>query len=225
MLGVSVIMPCFNAGPYISEAIESVLNQKYEGELEILVADDGSTDDSRDIVKQFGEPVRLFTRSPVSSRGPSAARNRAIARSNQPLIAFLDADDIWLPGHLGEMAKVMEMRPEIGIAYDKGYFISVEGKILSPMFFEPHKPTVTPDDLLPNQCFGVGSVVVRHSALENTGDFDESICGAEDHDLWLRIMEKYPATHVPLRLLLSARPFRTVVFESSNVDRCRACVE
>jgi hypothetical protein len=109
----------------------------------------------------------------------------------------LDADDIWLPGHLGEMAKVMEMRPEIGIAYDKGYFISVEGKILSPMFFEPHKPTVTPDDLLPNQCFGVGSVVVRHSALENTGDFDESICGAEDHDLWLRIMEKYPATHVP----------------------------
>jgi glycosyltransferase involved in cell wall biosynthesis len=196
-LGISVVIPCFNAGRYLRETIESITTQDYTGPVEIVVSDDGSSDNSLTIAESYGDRVKLVLSSNGRGTGPSATRNRGILAASNPLIAFLDADDLWLPGYLSTMVKVIAAHPEIALAYGKGYFVSEEGKRLGPVFPEPHRPCVTPDELLPNQCFSVGAVIVRRSALDAVGLFDESIQGGEDQDLWLRILESFSAVHVP----------------------------
>jgi glycosyltransferase involved in cell wall biosynthesis len=196
-LGVSVVIPCFNAGRYLRDTIESITVQEYAGPIQIIVSDDGSSDNSRAIAESFGDRVTSVRSANGSGTGPSATRNRGIHSASHPLIAFLDADDLWLPGHISMMSRAMAAHPEAGLAYDKGYFISEEGKRLGPVFPEPHHPRLTPDELLLDQCFSPGAVIVRRSALDAVGLFDESVWGAEDQDLWLRIIERYPAIHVP----------------------------
>lgn len=197
MLGVSVVIPCYNSARFIRETLDSVFAQDYAGTLEVLVADDGSDDGSRDIVRSYGTHVRLLVRGAHENRSASCARNRCLRAATQPLVAFLDADDLWLPGHLSTLATVLEQRPELGLVYDKGYFVDTDGRIIGPQFTEPHRPRVTPDDLLLEQCFGTGSVMVRRSVFDRTGSFNETLRHAEDHDMWLRILELFPASHVP----------------------------
>jgi len=93
---VSVIIPAYNGAAFLPEAIDSVLAQDYEP-LEILVVDDGSTDDTHDVLRPYAPRIRYFYQE---NRGPSAARNLGIERARGDLIAFLDADDRWLPGKL-----------------------------------------------------------------------------------------------------------------------------
>ncbi len=196
--GISVVIPCYNAAAFLREAIESVISQDYAGPLEVLVADDDSSDGSREIAESFGPPVRVLLKPPESKRGAAAARNRCIRAATQPLVAFLDADDLYMPGHLNALAEVMMARPELGLVYDKGYdFDSSSGQILNPRFSEPHEPRTTPDKLLLDQCFGPGDVMVRRSMFDRVGLFDESLWHVEDHDMWLRIIEAFPAAYVP----------------------------
>jgi glycosyltransferase involved in cell wall biosynthesis len=197
MEGVSVVIPCYNAAKYIGEAIQSVLDQRYDGPLEVLVADDGSTDGSREIIASYGPPVRLLPKEPQEQRSASRARNRCLRAATQPLVAFLDADDLWLPGHLSALADAMTKQPSLGLAYDKGYFAWADGRIDGPVFPEPYRPRVTPDELILKQCFPPAAVMVRRDVFAEVGLFDQTLRHAEDHDMWLRILEKYPAAHVP----------------------------
>lgn len=196
LLGVSVVIPCYNAGRFLRDALESVTAQEYSGPVEIILSDDCSRDDSIAIAESFGSRVRVVFGLRDRSTGPAATRNRGIRASSQPLVAFLDADDRWLPGHLSALGGALSARPDVGLAYDKGYFISESGKIAGTMFAEPHRPRTTPDELLLDQCFAPGAVMVRRSALDKVGLFDESLWGGEDQDMWLRIVESYPAIHV-----------------------------
>src|SRR5439155_17984530 len=100
MLGVSVIMPCYNAAAFLRGSLQSALAQCYAGAMEIIVADDGSTDDSRAIAASFAPRVRLVEHPGRHNRGVAAARNLALQAAQQPIVAFLDADDQWLLGHL-----------------------------------------------------------------------------------------------------------------------------
>ena len=197
MDGVSVVIPCYNAAKYLSETLTSVLSQDYPGPLEVLVADDDSSDGSRVIAESFGAPVRVLPKPPESKRGAAVARNRCIQAATQPLVAFLDADDLYMPGHLNALAEVMSARPELGLVYDRGYDVDSNGEILRPRFSEPHEPRTTPDKLLLEQCFGTGEVMVRRSVFDRVGLFDESLRHSEDHDMWLRIVEAFPAAYVP----------------------------
>ena len=95
-LAVSVVIPCFNAERYIGEAIESVLSQTVPGD-EILIVDDGSSDDSAKVIAQVASHVRYFRQD---NQGISAARNNGLARATGACIAFLDADDLWTPDSL-----------------------------------------------------------------------------------------------------------------------------
>jgi GT2 family glycosyltransferase len=112
-------------------------------------------------------------------------------------VAFLDADDVWLPGHLAALADLMTRRPELGLVYDKSYMMTEDGRQLDPWDAREQPATLTPDDLLLACRFGTGSVVVRRSVFERAGLFDETLLHAEDYDLWLRIVELFPAAHVP----------------------------
>jgi len=195
--GVSVVIPCYNAAKYLRETLDSVLAQDYEGPLEVLVADDGSTDGSPEIVKSYGPPVQLLPKPPDVDRAASIARNRCLRAATQPLVAFLDADDLWFPGHLSALAKVMHERPDLGLVFDKRYYMSEDGSTL----WGPDPPTypseVTPDYLLLACQFGPGQVMVRRSVFDRVGLSDESLRHSEEYDLWLRIVEVFPAAHVP----------------------------
>ena len=198
MLGVSVVIPCYNAAKFIRETLDSVLSQDYDGPLEVLVADDGSSDGSAEIVASCGPPVHLLRKSPGEDRSASHARNRCLRAATQPLVAFLDADDLYLPGHLAHLAEIMMKRPDLGFVYDKGYYVSADNRSLYPIFAEPHRPRVTADDLLIDNCIATGNVMVRREVFARVGIFDENLRHAEDHDMWLRILEAFPAEYVPI---------------------------
>lgn len=109
---VSVLIPAFNAAEFIVETIESVLNQTYRP-IEVIVVDDGSQDNTVELVKAtFSDDVRLLCQK---NSGPSVARNRGIRESSGKYIAFLDADDIWLPEKIASQVAVMEEKPDIGM--------------------------------------------------------------------------------------------------------------
>ena len=109
---VSVVMPAYNAGPYIEQAIRSVLEQDYPN-IELIVVDDGSKDGTPEAVEAlFGDRVRVLRQK---NGGPAAARNLGIRASNGTLLAFLDADDVWLPGKLQAQVSYMLAHPDIGL--------------------------------------------------------------------------------------------------------------
>jgi glycosyltransferase involved in cell wall biosynthesis len=110
---VSVVIPVFNAEKYLRQAISSALDQTLPPH-EIIIVDDGSTDSSREIASSFGPAVICLSQQ---HQGPSAARNLATARSSGDWIAFLDADDYWLPDKLARQAAVIEADPNVELVY------------------------------------------------------------------------------------------------------------
>jgi glycosyltransferase involved in cell wall biosynthesis len=194
--GVSVIIPCYNAAKYLREAIQSVLDQQYDGPLEVVVGDDASTDGSREIALSYGPPVRVVDKPPGVKGNAAANRNRCIRASTQPLVAFLDADDVFLPGHLAALSDVMARRPELGLIYDKSYMMTQDGRRLGPWDGREQPETLTPDDLLLACRCSTDSVMVRRSVFDRAGLFDETLPHSEDYDMWLRIVELFPAAHV-----------------------------
>ena len=107
---VSVVTPAFNVGWCVGRAIDSVLGQSLR-ELEIIVVNDGSTDDTRDVLAAYGDSIRAIDQA---NGGMSAARNTGIRAARGAFIAFLDADDWWLPEKLARQIDLMQRRPDVG---------------------------------------------------------------------------------------------------------------
>jgi glycosyltransferase involved in cell wall biosynthesis len=196
MTGVSVIIPCYNGERYLRAAIESALCQDFSGPIEILVGDDGSKDASAEIAESFGPPVRVVRHAGGVNRGLPATRNLAIRAAANELIAFLDADDLFLPGHLRALAEVFIGRPELGLAFDNGYHTDSSGRRHSVRLPADFVPRLKPEQLLTDQYFPPCAVMVRKTLFEQVGLFDESLSSCEDHDAWLRVMERYEAGYV-----------------------------
>lgn len=110
---VSAIIPAYNRAGFVSRAIDSVLSQLESGD-ELIVIDDGSKDGTPDIVKKYGDRLKYIR---TENRGAGAARNRGVKEATRPLIAFLDSDDEWLPGHTRLLRSVMEARPDLLFCY------------------------------------------------------------------------------------------------------------
>src|SRR5438876_51359 len=127
MDGVSVIIPCYNGAAYLGGAIESVLAQNYPGPLEILIGDDGSTDDSAAVAASFGAAVTVLRHPGGANRGLPATRNLCIRAARHALLALLDADDLWLPGHLEALAAALAANPQAMLAYDDGRCMTADG--------------------------------------------------------------------------------------------------
>jgi glycosyltransferase involved in cell wall biosynthesis len=198
MDGVSVIIPCYNSGRFLRACIESVLRQEDAGPIEILVGDDGSTDDSVAVAEACGPAVRVLRHPGGRNRGVSATRNLCIRAARHPLIAFLDADDLWLPGHLAALQAALAAHPAAGLAYDNGYYMTADGGRTGGQRLAPGHRAPDAATLLLDCCLAINGVVVRKQVLEQVGLFDESLHYGEDHDLWLRIVEKFPVVYVPV---------------------------
>lgn len=196
---VSVVIPTYNREDCVHVAIESVLNQTHPPE-EIIVADDGSTDDTVAIARRY-DTVRVLELQHTSS---AAARNRGIEAAKGELVAFLDSDDLWLPDKLELQLRVLRAAPEVGfvITDTTSFGFSVDNLFdMSPHVREYFDKQIgeagyvlngeARTGLLRGSFVSTSAVLVRRSLLEQDR-FDEALGGWEDFDLWLRLAQRTP---------------------------------
>jgi len=190
---VSIIIPVYNSSAYIADALRSALGQDYENK-EIIVVDDGSTDSTPEILRSFPDQIVVLTQL---NAGPGAARNRGLKHASGTYIAFLDADDFWVPGKLRLQIDYLEQNPDIGAAYSNWllWHADGEGRFVSPSLPCLNKPTsIVPKDsgwiytsLLFECRLLTSAVVLRRSVMEQVGRFDEDLLRGQDYDYWLRL--------------------------------------
>lgn len=178
---LSVIVPCYNLGAYLPEAVDSVLAQTY-GDYEIIIIDDGSTDEfTRLLLDAFSPPRTQILRGP--NRGVGAARNAAIRRARGRYLCCLDPDDRIHPDYLGRCAAILDEKPEVG-------FVSAHYRVFGERLavMTPAECSL-PESLVENKA--IVSSVFRKSAWEQAGGFYEnfSVAGFEDWDLWISLLE------------------------------------
>jgi glycosyltransferase involved in cell wall biosynthesis len=184
---IDVIIPAYNASTYIKETINSVLQQSLLPS-RIIVIDDGSTDRTVEIVKTIES--NLITLIKVKNGGVSRARNVGIAASKADFIAFLDADDLWMPEKLEKQIKALEASKSAGIAYTGTSLIDAEGKDIPNSTGEPYIEGNVFTDILfyERPIYGsASSVMVKRKILDFSGYFDEHLNYSEDVDLWVRL--------------------------------------
>jgi glycosyltransferase involved in cell wall biosynthesis len=196
---VSVIIPTYNSGAMVRDAIQSVLAQTYS-DFEIVVVDDGSTDNTESVVRQFSRRARYFKQE---NQGVSTARNVGIRKSVGEYLAFLDSDDLWSPEKLAEQVPLLDCDPELGLVYSDWALASDQGIIQTSYLRDlPCRSGYVFDDLIQSGFILTSGVVVRRACLEAAGDFDKSLAIAQDYDLWLRISYRWKVALVNKPLLI-----------------------
>lgn len=198
MKKVSVIIPVYSAEKYIGDTVQSVLDQTYKS-LELLIVDDGSPDKSIEICQQFTDPRIKIIRQ--VNRGVAAARNNGIRHSQGEYIAFLDADDLWLPEKLEKHVNHLENSPAVGVSFSYTAMIDEVGNPLG-FYKMTELKEVTPSLILLRDPIGSGSnLVTRREVLEAIRfqdnfdgtvedcyfDNDRTLHPSEDTECWLRI--------------------------------------
>jgi glycosyltransferase involved in cell wall biosynthesis len=210
----SVVIPTYNCGRWVTQALDSVLAQTARP-AEILVVDDGSTDDTRQRLRPYRAHIRYLFRV---NRGVAAARNAGVAASGEAWVAFLDADDVWHPRKLELQAQALARRPDLALL----------GARLFPWPAESFPPVgagpgpvvdVGWDRLVVKNHLATSAVVAHREALDRAGPFDTGLQGPEDWDLWLRVAEFAPAANLDLPLA----GYRNVAGSvSRQADTCHA---
>lgn len=190
---VSVVIPCYNQGRFLAEALQSVFAQTH-AQLEIVVVDDGSSDATASIAASFGQRIR-FLQQP--HKGPSAARNLALASCTGAYLQFLDADDMIEPDKIRAQVAFLEARPDIGIVYsDVRYFssadpderalgpYSADGVPFTPMLWAA--PGTMLEKLIDRNVLAINSALMRRQAAAAVGPWNESLSAVEDWEYWIR---------------------------------------
>jgi glycosyltransferase involved in cell wall biosynthesis len=191
---VSVILPTYNRCDSLLEAIDSVARQSFQ-DYEIIVADDGSTDETAERLAALSRPVQVI-HLPHSGR-PAVARNRALAAANGELVAFLDDDDLWRPAKLARQVALFDNRPAMGFAYHDFQLEDAASGLSKRALSRAQKLDGSIFDALIHDCFlQPSTVMVRRSLLEACGYFDETLEIVEDYDLWLRLARFAPAGYL-----------------------------
>ena len=194
---VSVIIPCYNAARFLPQAIESVLAQTCRS-FEILIVDDGSTDDTAQLAASYGDRIRY---SYQENQGAAAARNLGITRARGDFIAFLDADDIWLPAKLEMQLQLFDRDPSLGAVYTDCYSIDENGEItglyLKRKLSKKRDPAeeIFIKDFIPNS-----SMIIRRSCFDIIGVHDETMLLSEDEDLKIRLADRFPIGYINIPL-------------------------
>lgn len=185
MSTVSVVIPAYNRQAYIADTIESVLAQTVP-DVELIVVDDGSTDDTLAIVSRYGDAVRCIRQQNL---GAAAARNRGAREATGQFIAFLDSDDQWNPNFLSTMLVAATRHPQAAALYAFAQMIDANGKLLLQ---KTHHVVYDPDDLyavlLRANFLLPSTMLFRRAALIEVGLFDVSLRRLQDWDLWLRML-------------------------------------
>ncbi|MDP8217560.1 MAG: glycosyltransferase [Candidatus Theseobacter exili] len=182
MNNVSVIIPSFNREYFLKEAIESVLSQKHI-DFELIVVDDGSNDQTKQLLSSYNSSLIYIHQK---NKGVSSARNAGIKQSQGKYIAFLDSDDLWLPGKLKAQTEWMNSNTDYAACQTEEMWIR-NGKRVNPCKHHKKKSGYIFKDCLPLCIVSPSAVMIRRRIFDDVGLFDESMPVCEDYDLWIRI--------------------------------------
>lgn len=192
---MTAVIPVYNGEPFLAAAVESVLDQTYQP-IECIVVDDGSSDGTPKLCEGFGNAVR-YLRKP--NGGVSSARNLGVAEAEGEFVAFLDADDTWLPDKVEKQMAVLGEVPEAGMVYSGVYVVDEDLNVVDRM--DPAPPDVAfRNTLLLQQPFatGIGSTgLLPVSVFRSVGGFDERLSTSADCDLTCRVAREYPLACSP----------------------------
>jgi glycosyltransferase involved in cell wall biosynthesis len=194
---VSVIVPTYNYAHFVTEAVDSALAQGYP-QHEIIVVDDGSTDDTRAALARYGDRVRYLYQA---NQGLSAARNTGIRAAEGEYVALLDADDAWHPRKLELQVAYLRDHPEIGLV---GASLFTERALCWPdLDALPRRPAETfgLDRLIGKMRFAPSSALIRRACLDEVGLFDPTLRCVEDRDMWVRFATRFRVAMLQLPLL------------------------
>jgi glycosyltransferase involved in cell wall biosynthesis len=203
---VSVIVPTYNSAHFLTEALDSILDQTWD-DFEIIVIDDGSTDETGDVVGSYGDQVRYFYKP---NGGPSSARNMGIERARGGYVAFLDSDDLWDPDKLRIQIDFMQKHPDLGLVCTDSVRMGsrerrqrkLRGDHIGNLF----------STLYSNSFVRTSTVLMTRGCFGEIGCFDEQYRSAEDYDVWLRVARKYPIAYLD-------QPLATYRKHEHNVSR------
>ena len=213
---VSVIIPTYNRGWIVGEAIDSVLAQDF-ADYELIVVDDGSTDETEAVLSDYGDRIRILRQK---NKGVSAARNTGIRSVAGDLVSFLDSDDLWLPSKLSHQMAFFHQHPQAVACQTEEIWIR-NGRRVNPknrhrkpsgMIFEPSLALclVSPS-----------AVMIRRSLFDQVGLFDESLPACEDYDMWLRISCRYPVHLISTPLIVKRGGHSDQLSRQPGLDRFR----
>ncbi len=222
--GVSVVIPAYNAERSLAGTLETVFRQTHQP-LEVIVVDDGSTDGTPEIVQRYRHRVDYVR---TENRGPASARNRGIKRSRGEWIAFLDADDLWLPHRIEHQLAVAESTQADLVFSDLVEEFSTR---TFPSYLAKHRQkapltAAARNGILPNpfqHLIQIGNfilpsaVLIRRDCLLDVGLFDENLHGPEDFDLWLRLSLKSRVAFTPEPLVIRRVHGRNLTEDDENM--------
>lgn len=190
---VSVVIATYNSGDYLRAAIDSVLSQTI-ADLELLVIDDGSTDDTRALVASISDPRLTYIWQ--RNAGQTSAKNHGVRKARGEFIGFCDGDDYWYPNKLELQLPLFERDPRVAVVYSAADTIDEHGNPIEAEVAEAFRGDITHELFLRN-FVPFGTSLVRRGCMEEVGGFDESLSMGIDWDLWLRISARYHFDYVP----------------------------
>lgn len=184
---VSIMIPTYNCATFLGRAIDTALAQSYT-DYEILIVDDGSTDNTRDVVVPYGTKVRYFYQP---NGGLSSARNLALSHATGEFVAYLDADDMWCPRKLEAQVAFLDARKECGLVHSEISVIDEDDKVLHLCFNQETRRPVPQGhclaDLLRRCHVQILTVLERRECFGRAGIFDEGLRIAQDYHHWIRV--------------------------------------
>jgi len=213
---VSVIIPTYNRGWVVQEAIDSVLDQDFS-DYELIVVDDGSNDNTREILGVYGKAITVLQQS---NRGVSAARNRGIAEAAGRLIAFLDSDDLWLPRKLSTQVKFFEENADAVINQTQEIWIR-NGLRVNPKKRHHKFSGMIFERSLALCLVSPSAVMIKKSLFDAVGVFDERLPACEDYDLWLRVSCRYPVHLMDTPLIIKRGGHDDQLSKAAGLDKYR----
>ena len=187
---VSVIIPTYNRAHLVGRAIQSVLNQTYQ-DFEIIVVDDGSIDNTEEIVNSFDDKRIRYIKH-KKNKGAAATRNTGIKNARGEYIAFQDSDDEWLSEKLDEQIKIFKNESNNpGAVYCGVTYIDKKGNSINKKWYPKKKGNIYEDLLYKNCVGGCSNVIVKKECFNQVGLFDENFLLCQDIDMWIRIARCY----------------------------------
>jgi glycosyltransferase involved in cell wall biosynthesis len=211
---ISTIIPTYNRAEFLPRAIESILNQSLSVD-EIIVVDDGSSDNTKDIVSKY--PVTYIYKD---NGGVSSTRNMGILSSNSEYITFLDSDDEWHKDKIKEQVEYHNNNPHIQFSHTDEKWIRGDKEIKKKGFNLKKEGYIFKESLF-NCTIGASTVMIHRDIFDDIGVFDESLEVCEDYDLWLRVAKKYEIGLIPKELITKYAGHEQLSFKYWGMDRYR----
>jgi glycosyltransferase involved in cell wall biosynthesis len=192
---VSAVVPAYNRADYLGEALDSALAQDFDG-LEVVVVDDGSTDATPEVLRRYGDRIRVHRQE---NAGQSAAINRGVELARGEFVAFLDSDDAWLPGKLRRQVPMLDADPGAALLYAGVEMMDASSRTIP----DPRPPRRTPSGevlaaLLEENFVRTPTAVFRRKLFLDAGGYDPALRCVNDWDMWLRLATAHRVIRDPV---------------------------